>query len=148
MLVLNEKMWTPKPPWLVCRDRVYRRHLPPQGVTANCTQMWLPAPCMPVRMAGVLFSLKKVVCSPFPASRSHGIAIHSRGRPRTGHLSDFSTTVNLPLNPTILGSLKCKEPRRVYEPMCYLFIFRLPTTFMSIWDECLNFVNIVHFVNQ
>lgn len=70
--------------------------------------------------------LKKVVCSPFPASRSHGIAIHSRGRPRTGHPSDLSTTVNLPLDPTILDSLKCKEPRSVYEPMCYLFIFRLP----------------------
>lgn len=53
MLVLNEKMWTPKPPWLVCRDQVYRCHLPPQGVIANCTQMWLPAPCMPVRMAGI-----------------------------------------------------------------------------------------------
>lgn len=109
-------------------------HLPPQGghcklhtdvvaCTLLCLSKWL-----------VFYSLKKVVCSPSPASRSHGIVIHSCGRPGMGHPPDFPTTLNLALNPTIGDGLKCTEPQCVYEPMYYLFIFRLPTAFMSIWD--------------
>lgn len=39
---------------------------------------------------------------------------HSCGRPRTGHPSDFSTTLNFTLSPTIGEGLKCKEPPCVY----------------------------------
>lgn len=131
MLVLNEKVCTPKPPWLVCRDQVYSAVIcHPRGSLQTAHRCCL----YPLCLSKWFYSLKKVVCSPSPASRNHGIVIHSCGRPGMGHPPDFSTTLNLPLNPTIGDGLKCTEPQCVYEPMYYLFIFRLPTAFMSIWD--------------
>jgi len=81
MLVLNEKVTTPKPPCLVwgTGSTGMWTHLPPGRITANSTQMWPHAPRVPIRMAGVSFSWKKVVCSPSAASRSQGRAVHVEG---------------------------------------------------------------------
>lgn len=138
-------MGTPKPPWLVHRPRSTMTSAT-QRITANSTQMWMCAPCMPVEWL-VFYSLtrKWFACHPQPQGATEG--------PFMGKAQDWSsiwlsTPLSLPLNPTTDDGLKCKEPWCVYEHMCHLFIFRLPTAFMSIWDKCLNFVNIVHFVNQ
>lgn len=57
MLVLNEKVCTPKPPWLVCRDQVYSAVIcHPRGSLQTAHRCGCLHPFMPVKMAGVLFS--------------------------------------------------------------------------------------------
>lgn len=111
MLVLNEKVTTPKPPSLVwgTRSTGMRTHPPPRenhckrytDVTARTSCAYQNGWCF------VLMKESDLLAIPSLKEPRKG---HSCGRPRTGHPCNFSTTLNFPLNPTVGDGLKCKEP--------------------------------------
>lgn len=114
-------------------------HLPPRG------SLQTPNRCGCVHLVFYSLTRKWFACHPQPQGATEG---PSMWKAQDWSSIWLSTPLSLLLNPTTADGLKCKEPWCVYEHMCHLFIFRLPTAFMSIWDKCLNFVNIVHFVYQ
>lgn len=120
---------------VVCRDQIHNGADSPATRGGHCKFHTDVATCTPCTCQNgwcfILFKESGLLTIPSLKEPRKG---HSCGRPRTSHPSDFSTALSLPLNPTVGDSLKCKEPRCVYQPVCHLFIFRLPAAFMSLWD--------------